>query len=89
MAGGFAASQVSVDTTVGGVLLAADRPGRVAVTVVNEGTTDVRLGQNGVTTATGGLLTGTKGASVTLPTSAAVYGIVGTGSQVVSVFETY
>jgi hypothetical protein len=86
-AGGFATNQVTVAGTV--TLIAAARPGRHAVTIINEGTTDVRLGRADVTTGTGALLTGTKGASVTIPTQDAVYGIVAVGSQVVSVAESY
>jgi hypothetical protein len=89
MAGGFAVARVSVGTTAGGTLLAAARPGRVAVTIINEGTADVRLGNAGVTTSIGALLTGLKGASVTIPTSDAVYAIVGSGTQNVSVIESY
>lgn len=87
-AGGFAASQASPDSTVGGTLLAAARLGRHAVTIINHGATDVYVGGKGLTTSTGALLVGIKGASITIPTQDAVYGIVAAGSQTVSVLET-
>jgi hypothetical protein len=80
---------VSVATTVGGTLIAAARATRTDITIVNEGTTDVRLGASGVTTATGLLLVGIKGAALTLSSRAAVYGIVGSSTQNVSFEENY
>lgn len=88
MAGGFATAQVTVDTTSGGVLVAAARPGRYAVTIINLGTVDTYFGNKGLTTSTGALLVGTKGASITIPTDDAVYGINGS-SQAVAVLESY
>jgi hypothetical protein len=85
----LASSQVSVDTTSGGKLIAAARAGRGAVTIINTGTIAVFIGPSGVTTSTGALLPGIAGASITIPTTAAVYGIVSNGSQTVSVLETY
>ena len=87
--GKIATAQVTVATTAGGTLIAAARPGRNAITVVNEGTTVVRLGTEGVTTATGALLPGVAGASFTLPFQGDLYGIVAAGTQLVSVVETY
>lgn len=79
--------QVSVGTSA--TLIIAARTGRRAVTIINEGATDVRFGNSNVTTGNGALLTGTKGSTVTLPVATAVYGIVGTGSQNVSFIETW
>ena len=87
--GGFQTSQVTVDTTSGGKLIAARYPGRNAITITNLGTTDIYIGNSGVTTATGTLLPGVKGASLTIPTQDAVYGIVGSSSQAVSTLETF
>lgn len=88
-ANNFATSQATAATTAS-TPLAAARAGRVAVTITNLGTVDIWLGATtGVTTTTGTLLPGTKGASVTIPTNAAVYGVVATGTQAVSVMETY
>ncbi len=78
----IATNIVSVGT--GATLIAAARATRTDITIVNEGTTDVRLGALGVTTAIGLL-----GAALTLSSRAAVYGIVGTGSQNVSFEENY
>lgn len=80
---------VTVAATVGGTLIAAARATRTDITIVNEGTTDVRLGVSGVTTGTGLLLVGIKGAALTLSSRAAVYGIVGVGTQNVSFEENY
>lgn len=78
--------QVSVAATA--TLIVAARTSGGAVTIINGGTVDVFLGGATVTTTTGVLLPGTKGASVTLPTQAAIYGIVGTGTEPVSYAAT-
>ncbi len=88
-AANLATGQATVATTAGGTQIVAARAGRSSVTITNLGTTDVFVGNSGLTTATGQLLTGTKGASITINTSAAVFGIVGTGSQAVSFIESY
>lgn len=85
--GSIATSQASVASTA--TLVAAARAGRNAVTVENLGTVAVYIGGAGVTTSTGFLLPGVVGASVTIPTSAAVYGVDATGTQAVAVLETY
>ena len=48
---------------------------RRGLVLVQEGSTDIRIGDVNVTTGTGLLLLGTKGSALSLPTSAAVYGI--------------
>lgn len=83
----LAASQVTVGTSP--TLLVARRSPRGSVTVINLGTVDVWLGGSGVTATTGILLAGVKGQTVTLSTSAAVYAVVGTGTQAVSVAEVF
>lgn len=83
----IATAQVTVGTTA--TVIAAARAGRRSITIVNEGATDVRLGAAGVTTGTGLLLAGVKGQALTIETAAAVSGIVGTGTQAVSVVENY
>ena len=91
-AGSIATSQVSVTSSA--TLIAAARTGalgigRVAITIENDGTTDVFIGPFGVTTSIGILLPGVKGAALTIPTTAAVYGITGGASQTVSVLESF
>lgn len=83
----IATAQVSVAATATSVVAA--RTGRAAVTITNLGATDVYLGVTGITTATGTLLPGVRGANITIPTSAAVFGIAATGTQSVSVLETF
>lgn len=83
----IANGQVSVTTSSTQVVAA--RATRKAVRITNLGTTDVFIGVTGVTTTTGDLLVGTKGASVTIFTSAAVFAVVGTGTQSVSFMEEY
>lgn len=85
--GTLGSGQATVATTA--TQIAPARSTRGSITIVNEGTVDVRIGAAGVTTATGALLTGTKGASLTLNTTAAVFGIVATGTQAVSFVEGY
>lgn len=87
MAVGLNTAQATVGTTA--TLIIAGRPGRKEVTLVNHGTTDVYFGAAGVSTSTGSLLTGTKGAGITIATEAAIYGIVGSGTQAVSAIETF
>ncbi len=82
-----ATAQVSVTTSA--TLIAAARAGRRSITVEQLGTTAVYLGATGVTTATGVLLPGTVGSSVTLNFTGALYGIVATGTQTVAEFELY
>lgn len=86
MAGGFNTNQATVGTTA--TVIAAARPGRKTITIVNGGTTDVYVGGASVTTSTGVLLTGTKGAGFTVDTEGPVYGIVASGTQAVSYLET-
>jgi hypothetical protein len=83
----LAAGQISAGTTA--TLVAAARPNRRSLTIINGGTTDVFLGPTGVTVANGFLLAGVKGQSVTIATAAAVYAVVGTGSQTVSFAESF
>lgn len=87
--GSLATNQQSVAATAGGTLIVAARTGRSSVTIFQLGSTQVWLGVNGVTTTTGVPLIGTAGTAVTIPTSAAVYGIVATGSQTVAYLETF
>lgn len=86
-AASIATNQVTVTTAA--TLIVAARAGRQSVVILNEGTTDVRIGGSGVTTATGALLTGVKGAGLVIDSAAAVYGIVASGTQVVSYLESY
>lgn len=79
--------QVTIGATA--TQIVPSRAGRRAVTITNGGTTDVMVGGVAVTTGTGSMLTGTKGSSMTIPTSSALYGIVGTGTQSISYLETY
>lgn len=78
--------KVTVATTV--TLIAAARTGRKQLIIVNEGTTDVRIGNKAITSTTGVLLNGAKGAQLVLETGSDVYGIVGAGTQAVSFIET-
>lgn len=84
--GTIATTQVAVTTTAAQIVAA--RAGRGSVKIQNLGTTDIYLGNTGVTTTTGDLLVGTKGASVTIPTTAAIFAI-GAAAGSVSVLEVY
>lgn len=83
----IATGHVSVGTTA--TLICAARSGRTSVVILNEGTTEVRLGAIGVTTATGVLLYGAKGSGISLDGGAAIYGVVASGTQTVSFVECY
>lgn len=84
----LATGQVSVTATAGGTLIAAARTGRISITITMLGAVDAFLGNTGLTSATGTLLLGTKGSSITLGTSAAIYGIAASAVSV-SYVETY
>lgn len=83
----IASGQVSVANT--STSIAAARATRRAIAVINHGTTDVFVGVTGLTTGNGALLKGVAGSSITLYTSAAVFGIVASGTQTVSFIEEY
>lgn len=83
----FKTAQATIGTTA--TLIVAARSGRDTVVVENHGTTDVYVGPAGVTAATGLLLPGTKGASIAIETTDAVYGVVASGTQVVSAIENF
>jgi len=82
----MATSQISVGTV--STLIVAARVGRSSVTITNLGATDIFIGNTGVALTTGTLLVGTKGAAITIPTSAAIYGIASV-AQSVSFIENY
>ena len=81
----FSTAQVSVGATP--TLIAAARTGRDMVTIINHGTTLTFIGSAGVTITTGFLLPAN--AALTIPTTAAVYGVVEAATQTVSVLESY
>ncbi len=87
--GNIAVNQVSVTTTAGGTTIAAARSTRRGILVINHGTTAVYLGPSGVTTSNGLLLAGIVGAFISIPTTVAILGIVGSGTQTVSYIEVY
>ena len=83
----FQTGQVSVLGTA--TQIVAAYPSRSGIVITNLGTTDVYLGENAnVTTATGHLLPGTKGASVSFATTGAIYGITSGSAQTVSYLQT-
>lgn len=86
-AANFATGQQALSNTAAEIV--AIRSTRTTITVVNLSTTDIYIGGASVTTSTGQLLLGTKGSAVTLATTAAVYGIVATGTPSVSFEEEY
>jgi hypothetical protein len=83
----FKCTQVTVTGTA--TQLVAANASRSGFQVVNTSTTDVYLGESNVTTSTGHLLAGTKGASIGFATTQAVYGITSGASEVVTILETF
>lgn len=83
----FKTAQATVATTATPIVAA--RAGRDTVIIENSGTTAVYLGNSTVTTSTGLLLPGVLGASISLETTDAVYGIVAAGTQVVTAIENF
>jgi hypothetical protein len=83
----YKTSQVSVGGTA--TQIVAANSSRSGLQIINTSTVDVYLGESGVTTSTGHLLVGTKGASVSFTTTQAVYGITSGSSETVTVLETF
>lgn len=83
----LAATQATVATTA--TVVCPGRSNRKAATIVNHGTVDVFLGNSDVATTTGVLLSGVKGTSLTISTTAPIYGIVAAGTQAVSCVGAY
>lgn len=85
----IATSQATSPTGTATQVVAA-RAGRRSVTFTNiTGSQPVYFGASGVTATTGFFLAGTVGASVTIPTSAAVFAISPTAAQTLGVLEVY
>ncbi len=88
--GSIATSQAPIGTTAASIVAArtgAIGAGRIAATLYNAGSATVYIGGSDVTTSTGMPLPA--GASVTLDTTAAIYGIAASGTQTIGVTETY
>ncbi len=88
--GSLAASQASIGTSATSIVAArtgAAGTGRIAATLYNSGSATVYVGASGVTTSTGMPLPA--GASITLNTTAAIYGVAASGTQTIGVTETY
>jgi len=86
----FAASQASIGTAAAQIVAArvgAVGTGRIAATLYNAGSATVYFGASGVTTTTGMPLPA--GASATVNTQAAIYGIAASGTQTIGVMETF
>ena len=89
-AAGLATAQASIGTTAAQIVAArtgAVGTGRVTVTIFNTGSTTVFVGASGVTTASGAQIQ--PGASRTINTTAAIFGIVASGTGAVDAMETY
>jgi hypothetical protein len=86
----FAASQASIGTAATQIVAAragVAGTGRIAATLYNAGSATVYFGASGVTTTTGMPLPA--GASATINTQAAIYGIAANGTQTIGVMETF
>lgn len=81
-------SQVSVGTTAT-LLLSARGTGRIGAVITNIGSVSVFVGGSGVTTTNGALLLGSAGSAKVISFNGAIYGIVASGSQTVTVEEYY
>lgn len=79
-------NQVTVDTTVGGVVIKALNTSRKSIIIRNQGATDMYVGPSGVTTANGILVKANEVLTLDRNT-AAIYGIVGAGSTTAGYLE--
>lgn len=77
--------QVSIAST--STLILAANSNRKRLVLINMGTTNVFVGNIGVTIGTGQLLLGIAGYVIPLYFTGAVYGIVGTGTQTIAYLE--
>ena len=86
MSSDFNTGQVSVLATA--TRIVGQNTGRKSVLITNLGTIDIYLGDSPqVTTATGQLLPGTKGATISINATGPVYGISSGASQNVSFMD--
>lgn len=92
MGANFNTGQASVGQTP--TLIVAQNAGRKAVVITNLGTNDIYIsyGSNivqgpNLSAAAGQLLPGTKGASISIPSTSAVWGICPAGTQSVSFLD--
>lgn len=83
----FAQNQITVDTTAGGVTIAAARETRKSILVVNRGAVDIYIGTGSVTTSNGFLLRQNDG--IKLETTAEVKGITASSSSTAHYTEEY
>jgi hypothetical protein len=85
--------QVSVASTATQIAASRTGPpgtGRGKIDIVNLSTVDIYIGNSSaVTASTGILLTGTKGALITLQTTSAIFGISASGTNTVSYNESF
>jgi len=78
--------QVTVDTTVGGIVIKASNASRRSIIIRNQGTVDMYIGPSGVTSTSGLLIKA--GESITLDrNTAAIYGIVASTSTTAGYLE--
>jgi hypothetical protein len=82
----FHVGQVSVTGTATQIVPA--NTSRSGIVIIQHGTTDVFLGEANVTTSTGALLVGTKGAGLAFSSTSAIYGITSGAAQIISFLET-
>lgn len=83
----FAQGQVTVDTTVGGVTVAAARDTRKSIVIVNRGTVAIYVGTGTVSSSNGFLLNAGDGISIS--TTAAVNAIAASSSSTAHYIEEY
>lgn len=67
------------------------RAGRTSITLINTSTTVVAVGDASVTTSNGAQLQGTTSNNgyLTIPSAAALYGVVASSTQTISYIETF
>lgn len=86
MGSSFNTNQVPVLSTA--TLIVAQNTGRKAVVITNTSTTAIYIGNSsGVTTVNGQLLPGTVGASISIPSTSAVWGISSSSTATVSFLD--
>ena len=86
-AGTILTNQITITTTA--TQIVASRIGRRAVILASLGSNPLYIGAAGVTTSTGMLLPQGTMPPLAVPATSAIYGIMSSGTQVVSVLEVF
>lgn len=84
----IATSQVTIGSDQP-YLIAASRPSRIAITIMNTSSIDIYVGSENVSPSTGLTLIGIAGNEISIPTQDDIYAISSSGNVTVGILETF